>query len=58
MTLEFREGILLGRHSILPQNHHTLMYSGYFIYKAFVGEWLSDFDEVTAYLISRGSKMS
>jgi hypothetical protein len=38
--------------------YRTPMHSGSPIIKAFIGEGLTAFDEVTAYLVSYGIKMS
>ena len=57
MTAEVRAQILRYKHSVLTETHRTPMYSGYFVYKAFMDEGLTDFREVTAYLIEHGIRM-
>jgi hypothetical protein len=57
MTAELRERILRYKVSILTESHRTPMYSGYYVYRAFIDEGLTDFDEVTHYLVEHGIQM-
>jgi hypothetical protein len=57
MTAEVKERILRYKYSILTENHRTPMYSGYHICKAFIDEGLTDFGEVTQYLLEHGIRM-
>lgn len=54
LTPELRLSILKYKNSIMTQDRRTPMYSGYYIYKAFLDEGLSDPEDVTQYLISKG----
>ena len=58
MTAEIRERILRYKYSVLTENHRTPMYSGYHICKAFIDEGLTDFGQVTEFLVERGICMS
>ena len=58
MTAQVRERILRYKYSVLTKNHRTPMYSGYHICKAFIDEGLTDFGQVTEYLVERGICMS
>lgn len=57
MTADLRQQILEYKYSVLTPAHRTPMYSGYFIYKAFIDEGLTDFADVTRYLVDHGIKM-
>ncbi len=57
MTAELRERILRYKYSILTQDHRTPTFSGYYICRAFIDEGLTDFEEVTHYLVQHGIRM-
>ncbi|PWB51476.1 MAG: hypothetical protein C3F13_13620 [Anaerolineales bacterium] len=57
LSPEIREKIIQYKLSILTLQHRTPMYSGYYIYKAFIDENLEDYERVTHYLEANGIHM-
>jgi hypothetical protein len=57
MTSALREQIIRYKISILTDELRTPTYSGYFIYKAFLDEGITEFDQVTLYLKAHGIQM-
>ncbi|OGN91420.1 MAG: hypothetical protein A2Y88_05500 [Chloroflexi bacterium RBG_13_48_10] len=57
MTPELREQITNYKLSVMTSQKRTPAYSGYYIYRAFMDEGLTDFDSVTQYLIAHGIQM-
>jgi hypothetical protein len=57
MTPEIRQQIIRYKLSILTSQLRTPMYSGNYIYKAFIDEGLTDFNQVTDYLYSCGIRV-
>jgi hypothetical protein len=57
MTPELREQIVNYKLSVMTTQKRTPVYSGYFIYRAFLDEGLTDSKDVSQYLISHGINM-
>lgn len=57
LTADLRERIIRYKLSIINGEGRTPMYSGHFMYKAFIDEGLTDFEQVTRYLQRNGVKV-
>jgi len=57
LTPALREQIVRYKLAVMTSQKRTPMYSGYYIYKAFIDEGLADFESVTQYLVSNGIQM-
>lgn len=58
LTPELRFSIIQYKYSLLTKDRRTPMYSGFYIYKAFLEEGLRDPAEVTRYISSKGILLS
>jgi hypothetical protein len=58
MTPALREQIIRYKAAIINAKHRTPMYSGYFIYKAFIDEGMSASEQVMQYLVEHGIEMA
>jgi hypothetical protein len=54
MTPHLREQIIRYKYSLMTPAHRTPIFSGYFTYRAFLDESLTDFEQVTRYLVAHG----
>jgi len=54
LTDSLRQRIIRHKLSVMTREMRTPMHSGYFVYKAFLDEGLSDFAQVTQYLMANG----
>ena len=57
LTPELRLQIIRYKLSVLTPAGRTPMYSGYFIYKAFIDEGFTDFEQITQYLRTNGIRV-
>jgi hypothetical protein len=57
MTAELRQQILEYKLSVMTSLKRTPVYSGYYIYRAFLDEGLTDFASVNQYLLSHGIQL-
>jgi hypothetical protein len=57
MTPALREQIIRYKLSVMTPQKRTPMYSGYYIYKAFLDEGLTDDESVRRYLVANGIQM-
>jgi hypothetical protein len=57
MTPDLRLKIIQYKFSVMSSQKRTPMYSGYYIYKAFIDEGLTDPESVSSYLISNGIRI-
>ena len=57
MTPLMRQQIVRYKLSVLTSQKRTPMYIGYYIYKAFIDEGLTDFESINRFLISNGIQL-